>query len=54
MVFSDEAYYDYIEDSSYPSMVELVKQGKNVIVSRTLSKVYGLAGIRLGYMGGET
>jgi histidinol-phosphate aminotransferase len=50
MVFSDEAYYDYIEDSTYPSMVELVKQGKNVIVSRTLSKVYGLAGIRLGYM----
>lgn len=50
MVFSDEAYYDYIEDSSYPSMVELVKQGKNVIVSRTLSKVYGLAGIRIGYL----
>lgn len=50
MVFSDEAYYDYIEDANYPSMVELVKKGKNVIVSRTLSKVYGLAGIRLGYL----
>lgn len=50
MVFSDEAYYDYIEDPDYPSMVDLVKKGKNVIVSRTLSKVYGLAGIRLGYM----
>jgi histidinol-phosphate aminotransferase len=50
MVFSDEAYYDYIEDPNYPSMVELVKKGKNVIVSRTLSKVYGLAGIRLGYL----
>ena len=50
MVFSDEAYYDYIEDPNYPSMVELVKQGKNVIVSRTLSKVYGLAGIRIGYL----
>lgn len=50
MVFSDEAYYDYIEDSSYPSMVELVKKGHNVIVSKTLSKVYGLAGIRLGYL----
>lgn len=50
MVFSDEAYYDYIEDPNYPSMVELVKQGKNIIVSRTLSKVYGLAGIRIGYM----
>lgn len=49
-VFSDEAYCDYIEDPNYPSMVKLVKEGKNVIVSKTLSKVYGLAGIRLGYL----
>lgn len=50
MVFSDEAYCDYIEDPNYPSMTKLVKEGKNVIVSKTLSKVYGLAGIRLGYL----
>jgi histidinol-phosphate aminotransferase len=50
IVFSDEAYCDYIEEPNYPSMVELVKQGKNVIVSKTLSKIYGLAGIRLGYL----
>jgi histidinol-phosphate aminotransferase len=50
MVFSDEAYYDYIEEPNYPSMVELVKKGHNIIVSKTLSKVYGLAGIRLGYL----
>lgn len=50
MVFSDEAYYDYIEEENYPSMVELVKEGKNVIVSKTLSKIYGLAGIRIGYL----
>ncbi len=50
VVFSDEAYYDFIEDPEYPSMVELVKEGKNVIVSRTFSKVYGLAGLRIGYM----
>ncbi|MBN3518850.1 histidinol-phosphate aminotransferase family protein [Algoriphagus lutimaris] len=50
IVFSDEAYYDYITTPNYPSMVELVKQGKNVIVSKTFSKVYGLAGIRLGYL----
>ena len=31
-------------------MVELVKEGKNVIVSKTFSKVYGLAGIRIGYL----
>jgi histidinol-phosphate aminotransferase len=50
ILFSDEAYYDYIEEPNYPSMVELVKKGKNVIVSKTLSKVYGIAGIRLGYL----
>ena len=50
LVFSDEAYFDYIEEPNYPSMVELVKKGMNVIVSRTFSKVYGLAGIRMGYL----
>ncbi|HMQ50304.1 MAG TPA: histidinol-phosphate transaminase [Saprospiraceae bacterium] len=50
IVFSDEAYYDYIEQADYPSMVPLVKEGKNVIVSRTFSKVYGMAGIRVGYL----
>jgi histidinol-phosphate aminotransferase len=50
MVFSDEAYFDYITEPNYPSMIELVKQDKNVIVSRTFSKVYGLAGIRIGYL----
>lgn len=50
VVFSDEAYYDYITQPNYPSMVELVKKGRDVVVSRTLSKVYGLAGIRIGYL----
>ncbi|ASV32469.1 pyridoxal phosphate-dependent aminotransferase [Maribacter cobaltidurans] len=50
MVFSDEAYYDFITEPDYPSMVELVKEGKNVIVSKTFSKVYGLAGMRIGYL----
>ncbi|NMM50887.1 pyridoxal phosphate-dependent aminotransferase [Marinigracilibium pacificum] len=50
IVFSDEAYYDFIEEEGYPSMVELVKENKNVIVSRTFSKVYGLAGLRIGYL----
>ena len=49
-IFSDEAYYDFIEDKKYPSMVSLVKKGKNIIVSKTFSKVYGLAGLRIGYM----
>lgn len=50
IVFSDEAYYDFIEEKDYPSMISLVKQGENVIVSRTFSKVYGLAGLRIGYL----
>jgi histidinol-phosphate aminotransferase len=50
MVFADEAYFDYITEPDYPSMVDLVKEGKNVIVARTFSKVFGLAGIRLGYL----
>ena len=49
-LFSDEAYYDFIEEKNYPSMVSLVKKGKNIIVSKTFSKVYGLAGLRIGYM----
>ncbi len=50
ILFSDEAYYDYINEANYPSMVELVKKDKNVIVSRTFSKVYGMAGLRIGYL----
>ncbi|NER11402.1 histidinol-phosphate aminotransferase [Muriicola jejuensis] len=50
VIFSDEAYYDFIMEPDYPSMVELVKEGRNVIVSKTFSKVYGLAGMRIGYL----
>lgn len=50
VVFSDEAYYDFITEAEYPSMVALVKEGMNVIVSKTFSKVYGLAGMRIGYL----
>ncbi len=50
VVFSDEAYYDFITEPDYPSMVELVKEGRNVIVSKTFSKVFGLAGLRIGYL----
>ena len=50
VVFCDEAYFDYVTEPGYPSMVELVKKGANVIVSRTFSKVYGMAGMRIGYL----
>lgn len=50
IVFSDEAYYEYIEDPNYPSMINLVKKGENVVVSKTFSKVYGMAGMRIGFL----
>jgi histidinol-phosphate aminotransferase len=45
----DEAYLEYISESGYTSAVELVRQGRNVVVVKTFSKVYGLAGARIGY-----
>jgi histidinol-phosphate aminotransferase len=48
-VFVDEAYIDYQEDPAKESMISLVKEGKNVIVARTFSKVHAMAGLRIGY-----
>lgn len=45
----DEAYYEYVDDPAYTRSIEWVKQGRNVIVLRTFSKAYGLAGLRIGY-----
>ena len=50
VVYSDEAYLEFLEPTQQASMVELVRQGHNVIVSRTFSKIYGLAGLRVGYV----
>lgn len=49
-VYSDEAYLEFLPTDQQVSMVELVKKDANVIVSRTFSKIYGLAGLRLGYL----
>lgn len=49
-VFADEAYLEFLEPAKQISMVELVKKGSNVIVSRTFSKIHGLAGLRIGYI----
>lgn len=45
----DEAYNELTDAPNANSMVDLVKSGGNVIVSRTFSKIYGLAGLRIGY-----
>jgi histidinol-phosphate aminotransferase len=49
MVVVDEAYHDFVDDTSYQSMLDLVKAGANVIISRTASKIHGLAGARVGF-----
>ena len=49
-VLVDEAYNELTEDPEYTSMVPLVKAGHDVVVARTFSKIYGLAGMRVGYM----
>jgi histidinol-phosphate aminotransferase len=50
LVFVDEAYHEFVDDPDYESMVSLVAAGqKNLIVSRTASKIHGLAGMRIGF-----
>lgn len=48
-VLVDEAYMELADDPDGNSCVDLVKQGHDVIVSRTFSKIYGMAGLRVGY-----
>lgn len=48
-VFIDEAYIDYTTDPGYRDAMYLALEHDNVIVSRTFSKIYGLAGMRVGY-----
>jgi histidinol-phosphate aminotransferase len=49
LVVLDEAYYEYVREPGYSRSVDYVRNGRNVLVLRTFSKVYGLAGLRLGY-----
>lgn len=48
VIIFDEAYYEYVERSDFPETISYIKEGKNVITLRTFSKVYGLAGLRIG------
>jgi histidinol-phosphate aminotransferase len=45
----DEAYHNYADSSDYESVIPLVRNHPNLIVARTFSKIYGMAGLRLGY-----
>jgi histidinol-phosphate aminotransferase len=49
VVVFDEAYYEYVRHPEFPESIGYVTAGRNVIVLRTFSKIYGLAGLRIGY-----
>jgi histidinol-phosphate aminotransferase len=49
VVVVDEAYHHFVEAPAYRSAVETVERFPNVVVTRTFSKIYGMAGMRLGY-----
>jgi len=49
LVVLDEAYFEYVSDPDYPDGLALMGRYSNLIVTRTFSKAYGLAGLRLGW-----
>ena len=49
VVCVDEAYFEYVTDPNYESVIPYVQDGKPVVIIRTFSKVFGLAGERIGY-----
>jgi histidinol-phosphate aminotransferase len=50
LVVLDEAYYEYAEHlNDYPDGMDLYREGRPIVVTRTFSKAYGLAGLRIGY-----
>ena len=49
LVVMDEAYFEYADDPNYPNSLALQRDYPNLIVTRTFSKIYGLAGLRVGY-----
>lgn len=48
-VVVDEAYHHFVEAAAYLSAVQMIERHPNVVVARTFSKIYGMAGMRLGY-----
>ena len=54
LVFLDEAYAEFATAPDYPNMAKFVGEYSNLFVNRTFSKIYGLAGLRVGYAFGST
>jgi histidinol-phosphate aminotransferase len=53
LILVDEAYFDFVDDPSYSSVLEWIPKYPNVVIARTFSKIHGLAGMRLGYAVGS-
>ncbi len=49
LILVDEAYFDFVEDPRYSTAAGWIESHPNVVIARTFSKIYGLAGMRLGY-----
>src|SRR5207237_6832180 len=49
MILVDEAYFHHADSPNYESVIPLIKDHPNLIVARTFSKIYGMAGLRCGY-----
>ena len=49
LLIIDEAYIEYVNDDDYSSFISLVEDNDNIVVTRTFSKAYGLAGLRVGW-----
>lgn len=53
IVVIDEAYFEFVEKSDFPDGMKLIEEYPNLVVFRTFSKMYGLAGLRIGYLAGS-
>jgi histidinol-phosphate aminotransferase len=53
IVVIDEAYCEFVEAADYPNGVSFLQAYPNVVVFRTFSKMYGIAGLRIGYLAGD-
>ncbi|MEQ8187104.1 MAG: histidinol-phosphate transaminase [Candidatus Eremiobacterota bacterium] len=53
IVIVDEAYCEFVEQKDYPDGIKLIRDYPNLVIIRTFSKMYGLAGLRIGYLIGN-
>ncbi|MDO9535682.1 MAG: histidinol-phosphate transaminase [Bacillota bacterium] len=49
LIVFDEAYYEFVDDQTYAKSIDFLKKGLNILILRTFSKIFGLAGLRVGY-----